>query len=145
MSNQLSLAERLDLVNRLFSRNDLGRDGREAFLRAYPTAPESMRATAAFHVYVDGCEALLDFLADAERFLQNPENELDQGKTFHVLYHLYNWLQFQALLPEGKQSLVNLLGDLKQFVDEDDRDAIRQAAQAIKEVIEADQTPPAFD
>ena len=41
----------------------------------------------------------LQEIAAIERFIRDPTGGLDYGAVSHVVYHLYNWQQFQALLP----------------------------------------------
>ena len=104
-----------------------------------------MQHTGAFHVYVDGCDAALRFLAESERFLRDPSTPIDRGVSYELLYHLYNWHQFQELLPAGRAGLLDLLQELRQFVAEDDREAILKTVENLEEVLEANENPPDFD
>jgi hypothetical protein len=140
-----SRTEHLALAQALFSRADLGADGRAALAKAYPLASDAMVSTAAFHVYVDGCDAALAFLADAERFLRDPSVELDSGVTWELLHHVYNWHQFRALLPDGKPGVLELLAELKQFVAEDDREALLKTVGALEAVLEGSRDHPDFE
>jgi hypothetical protein len=63
-----------------------------------------MVEAAVFHVFRGGVGATLDWLAAAELFLRDPAAGFDHGATWHAVYHLYNWQQFQALLPVGRES-----------------------------------------
>jgi len=118
---------------------------RAALRRKYPLAPDEMIVTAAHHVYVDGPEAVLDFLAEAELAIRDPEHEIGYGPSSDLLYHVYNWLQFRAILPEGTTQVVELLKQLKQAVAEDDRELITSTAQAVEDVLEGSQNYPDFE
>ena len=141
----LNAQQKLALAVALMSRSDRTKDGRRAFQAAYPGADAFMTSTAAHHVYTDGAEALIAFLADAELFLRDPTHQLDYGVTSEVLYHIYNWLQFRELLPDGRTNLIELLAELKQFVTEDDREAIAATAAKIEEAIEGHRDYPQFE
>src|SRR5262245_17526510 len=92
-------SETWSLVEALRGRSDLAHVGRAALVQAFPEAPPAMLDTAAFHLFTDGCGAAAEWLATLERFLRQPDEGLDFGATWHLLYHLYNWLQVEALLP----------------------------------------------
>ena len=99
----------------------------------------------AFHVYVDGRDAALRVLAESERLLRDPSKPIDRGVAYELLYHLYNWHPFQERLPAGKVGLLELLQELRQFVAEDDREAILKTVENLQEVLEANDNPPDFD
>ena len=142
---RLSRDERLELALALVRRTDRDKRGLEAFRRAHPQAPETMIHTATFHLYVDGPDAVVDFLAEAELFLRDPTHEVSLGPTVELLYHVYNWLQFRELLPSSRQDVMELLAELKQFVAEDDRAAIVRTAEELEEALEGNRNPPDFD
>lgn len=102
--------------------------------------------SAAHHVYVDGCEAAIDFVAAAERFLRNPESSEppDYGVTFHLLDHVYNWHMFQQLLPDAKPTLVALLKELNDAVAASDRDGVLRTTAEIEGIILGHQNPPSI-
>ena len=140
-----NLETQLAMVQALFARPNRGSDGRQAFAQAYPQAPDAMIQTAAFHVYVDGCAAAVAFLAEAERFLRDQSEEIGYAETFELLYHIYNWHQFRALLPEGKAEMLTLLAELKQHVADADLGAIAQTVQELEDTLEGSRTPPDFE
>lgn len=141
----LSDAERLDLAMALMGRAHRADDGKRAFQAAYPEAPEGMVRTAAHHVFNDGAPALVAFLADAELFLRDPSHRMHLGITSEVLYHVYNWLQFRELLPDGRRNVLELLAELKQFVAENDRAAIVATATEIEDAFEGSRDSPQFE
>lgn len=140
----LSREQRWELAYALLQRSDAPSDARRAFARKHPTAPQEMIDTATFHVYVDGPEAVLSWLADAELFLRDSNHELCQGVTAHLLYHVYNWHQFQALLPEGKPGVLERLDDLKQLAADGDLDAVQQVVEEIESLLGGHVDSPDF-
>ena len=127
--------ERRALANALMARPQRRRDGRAAIQRAYPAAPEAMAGTAAHHLYGDGVEAAIDLLAAAELMLREPTRDLDDGAVYHLAYHLYNWMQFVALLPHGRHELLDLVAQLKQAVEENDMEFIKHTAELLDDVV----------
>lgn len=142
---KLTLPELLQLANALFERDDVRSDAEKAFCHAYPHAPDSMIQTAVHHVYGDGPEAVIRWLADAELFLRDPDRRLDQGSTFDLLHHVYNWHQFQAMLPLGKAGLLERLDEIIMFADEGSIDALKHTADDIKEMLNGNVDFPDFD
>ena len=141
----LDAQQKLDLAIALMARPRRAEDGRRAFQAAYPEAAPEMIGTAAHHVYNDGAPALIAFLADAELFLRDPSHRLHLGITSEVLYHIYNWLQFRELLPDGRRNVVELLSELKKFVAEDDRAAIVATTEELEEALGGSRNYPQFD
>ncbi len=138
----LTLHQRWELIDSLLQRQDRSKQAEQAFQSAYPNAPSEMIKTAVFHVYVDGIGAALDWLASAELFLRNPEYEIDDGT--HLLYHLYNWQQFKALLPGGVEGMLEALKDLKAAIADEDTQAILEAAEDLEERLGGDLSAPQF-
>jgi hypothetical protein len=101
-----------------------------------------MVETAAFHVFTDGVPAAVAWLAAAERFLRDPGAGLNAAVTCHLLYHLYNWQQFQALLPVGREAVLELLQDAKQFLAEEDPQAVGRVLDHLEDMFSAGLQPP---
>ena len=95
-----------------------------------------------YHVFRDGVGAALDWVAAAERFLRDPVGGLDHGATWHAVYHLYNWQQFQALLPIGREGMLDRLSDLKLFLSENNPKAAAEVVKQLEELIRGDVQPP---
>jgi len=74
-----------------------------------------MITTAMYHIYGDGIDAAPDFIAEAEMFLRDPDE--DWLNTYDLLYNTYNWHMFQALLPEVTQDLLAAVDYLKRSVE----------------------------
>jgi hypothetical protein len=141
----LSEDERLQLALALLARPRRIDDGREALRRRYPQAPDVMIDSATHHVYIDGPGAVVDFLADAELAIRGPDHEHDYGVTFHLLYHVYNWLQFRALLPDARRDMLTLLDQIEQAVSEEDREFLLSSVAAFRSVLEGSRGPPDFE
>ncbi|PZV17578.1 MAG: hypothetical protein DCF22_03465 [Leptolyngbya sp.] len=141
---QLSREQRWEIVKALLQRAEAKTDATQAFRDAYPNAPEEMLRTAVFHTYVDGVGAVLDWLVDLELFLEKPNHRLDLGATFHVLYHLYNWYQFQALLPEGRAGVLERLKEMKELLADGDTNAILATVEELESMFEGSRNYPDF-
>lgn len=134
-----------EFVAALARRLDLADAARTAFQKAYPNAPQSMIDTATFHVAVDGVGAAFDWLAAVERFLREPHLGFDGGATWHLLYHLYNWQQFQNLLPEGRAGMIEWVAQAKQMLAEGDSVAAGEALKQLEAMLQGGLQPPDFE
>jgi hypothetical protein len=134
-----------ELVAALVQRPDLADVVRTALKQAYPEAPPAMIDTATFHVAVDGVYAAIDWLAAVERFLREPSKEIDYGATCHLLYHLYNWQQFQILLPHGRAGMLEWLEEAKFHLSEGDTKAVGVALKQIEEMFKGGLQPPQIE
>jgi hypothetical protein len=134
--------ETWELVEALMDRSDLAKTAAAAFRHAYPDAPDHMIETAVFHVFGDGVGAALEWVAATEKFLRDPSHGLDHGATWHIIYHLYNWQQFQALLPIGREETLSRLEDLKLFLSENNPEAALGVVKQLEEHFRGDVGPP---
>jgi hypothetical protein len=134
--------ERRKLAEALMSRRSRRNEGFAAIRQAFPNAPEEMAHTAAHHLFGDGPEAAIDFLAAAELMIREPSKELDGSATVHLAYHLYNWMQFRALLPEGRQDVLDLVKQLREAVEENDMEFVRATLESLEDVVEGHRTAP---
>lgn len=137
--------EALQLLKALLARPNRIEDAKQAFAKRYPDAPKEMLETATFHVVVDGIGAALDWLASIETFLKNPDRGLDYGVTWHLLHHLYNWQQFEALLPLGKHELAGQLKDIKMFLEESNPDAAKKGIEDLLKCLDGNLASPSFE
>jgi hypothetical protein len=135
--------ETWELVNALLARSNLAATAEAAFRQAYPDAPAQMIDAAVHHVFRDGIGAALDWVAAAERFLRDPSGGVDYGATWHVVYHLYNWQQFEAVLPIGRVGVLERLRDMKLFLEEGDATAAEGVRKQLEELFGGDVAPPA--
>lgn len=141
----LTATERWELAKALMARPDRIRDGQAALRAKYPRAPDAMIHTATFHVYVDGVPAVVDFLAEAELAIREPGHVIGSGAASELLYHVYNWLQFRALLPDGRADLLDLVRQMRQAVEEDDREFIRATLKELEDVVDGTRDLPDVD
>ena len=144
----LSREDKLQLLNWLFSleTSELTALARERLATAFPTAPEEMLRTAEHHLYVDGKDAALNWIAELARFLQSPDAPPpDYGHDWDLLYHLYNWWQFRALLPEGKSQLLALTREARKFIEEGSLDAALTSLKAIEDSLDGNLDCPQID
>ena len=143
-SKSLSREQRWEIVRTLLQRKNLSSEATEAFRRAYPNAPEEMLKTGVFHTYVDGIGAATDWLVDLELFLREPSRELDISTTYHLLYHLYNWYQFHALLPNGRAGVLERLKEIRELVADGEMEAILATVEELESTFEGDRNCPDF-
>jgi hypothetical protein len=134
-----------ELAAALVQRPDLAGAMRDALRQAYTEAPASMIETGTFHVAIDGVDAAVDWLAAVEQFLREPSQGIDYGATWHLLYHLYNWQQFQSLLPHGRAGMLEWLNDAKFHLNEGDTKAACAALKQIEDMIQGGLQPPNFE
>lgn len=137
--------EALQLIDALLARPNAIDDASTAFARRFPDAPKEMIDTATFHVCEDGIDAALVWLASIEKFLQKPDDGLDYGATWHLLHHLYNWQQVEALLPLGKSGIAEHLGDIKTYLDESNPDAAKQTIDHLLKCLSGDLKSPSME
>jgi hypothetical protein len=137
--------ESWELVAALVQRPDLADAVRAALKQAYPEAPPAMIDTATFHLAVDGVDAAIDWLAAVERFLREPGKGLDYAATCHLLYHLFNWQQFQSLLPYGRAGMLEWLEQAKFHLSESDTKAAGVALKQIEEMFQGGLQPPLIE
>lgn len=133
---------RLDLALALLARTNRWRDGLAAMRATYPKAPEASIESATHHLFGDLPGAFVDMLAISELALREPGRELGYGASYHALYHLYNWLQFRALLPEGMQGFHELVKQLEELADDGDLTAIRSTVAELRDRVDATLSPP---
>jgi hypothetical protein len=138
-------AETMELVHSLLQRTNLREAADAAFKKRYPDAPQHMIESATFHVFSDGIGAALEWVAGAEQFLRDPSKGLNSASTYHVLYHLYNWQQLEAILPAGRAGMLEWLDDLKHYLAEGDMEAAERARQQLEEMLQAGLRPPQID
>jgi hypothetical protein len=58
------------------------------------------------------------------------------------VYHLYNWQQFQVLLPIGREGVLERLADLKLFLSEHNPEAAAGVVKQLEELFRGDVQPP---
>ena len=145
--SKLSRDEKLELFQWLFSLecSELHALAQQRLAAAFPTAPKEMLHTAEHHLYVDGKNDALDWVADMASFLRSPDAPPpDLGVAFGLLHHLYNWWQFRDLLPEGKEGLLGIVKEAREFIKEGSPEAALHSLQLIEESLEGNVDFPKF-
>jgi hypothetical protein len=138
--------ESVALMQALLARPEVAAVAAAAFRRAHPNAPDAMINAAVFHVVSEGLQATVDWLASIEQFIRDPATGLDHGAVSHVLYHLYNWQQFQALLPLGRDGLLEQLDDIQHLIEsEDDPKSAVRVVKELRAALDANLTPPSIE
>ena len=64
------------------------------------------------------------------------------GATAHVVYHLYNWKLFEALLPIGRAGILERLSDIKLFLSERDTEAAAGVVRQLEKLFGGSSQPP---
>jgi len=138
-------SEEQTLVDSLLARPDRRADGLAALRSLFPGVADEMLRTAVHHLYGDGVDAAVAWLAGVERTLQSREHELCPGATFEFLYHVYNWLQIQSLLPEGAKSLSEIVAEVSAALASGEVSEARALLDELKERLDGDRTPPQLE
>jgi hypothetical protein len=132
---------RRELALALLNRTDARAVGASILRAEYPNAPGPMIDTAAFHLFDEGSRAVVDFLAELEYCLRE-RKVFFPGYGWEVLYHLYNWLQLQALLPHGMQDVACRIDEIKELIGDGYPDDAQKALGELADVLGAHQAPP---
>jgi hypothetical protein len=130
------------LLDRGANRIELARD---TFRRKYPEATDQMISAAVFHLFTEGIDACVEWLADLERFLADPDHKLCYGISSHLLYHVYNWHQLESLMPHGKTVMHELLDDILESAAENDMESVKRAVTEFKNILEGHDRPPTIE
>jgi len=118
----LSAQDRLELALALLGRPDRRKDGMGVLNRLFPDAPESMKSTAVFHLYSEAPRAAIDFLAEVELSLRDPDPYFSAGMAVDLLYHLYNFIQFGVLVPRGVPDLLEVVAEVRQAIESGEKE-----------------------
>jgi len=135
----------LEIVTALFQRSNIPEQAKESFQKSYQNLPPKMLETAITHVYLDGIRAALEWLVTTELFLRDPNREILSERTYHLLYHLYNWHQFCILLPEGTQKLLEIVEDAKEAISNEDRSTALAAIRDLEKRLQGKLRHPEFE
>ncbi len=112
---------------------------------AYPHAAEDIARSGAFHSYLELPDAVRDLLAWMELCLRQGRHEQHYGLMFDNLYHLYNWLQTESLIPYGREEVFEDLDAIKQYLDADDKAGALKALEELTERFRAGSSPPKIE
>ena len=142
---KLSDEEKLSLAIVVMRRRDARASGLEVLKKRFPSAPQAMLDSAVFHLYSELPRALRDLCAQIELSITKPEGHLHWGVTYEALYHLYNYLQLEALMPGTQQHLLDHVRDLKECLTEKDLEGATRVLEDIENHLGACIPPPDFD
>ena len=142
---ELPEATRLELALACLARGDRRDEAFAMLQRRYPDAPEELLRSAAFHLYWKLPEVLRDTLAQIELALRESDPELHWGVVSDALYHLYNWLQVEALLPWGKQAVWEELEELRELIKADDKDGAMGTLKRLMDQIGGSASEPRIE
>jgi len=134
----------LNLLGALLERPDATKDGEANLRREYPDAPDESVRAFAHHLYRELPHALLGFLGEIERSLEDGGGRIDPGKTWHLLYHLYNLVQLEALMPWCREDLVSEINAAIVALEGDDRKFALNTMIRLRDLSRGEMAPPAL-
>lgn len=137
--------DELELAIALAKRENRYEEGLEKLRQRYPDAPDALLRAAAYHLYGELVGAFISALAQIERTLRGSENGLGEPHVSDSAYHLYNWLQLEALLPWARADFFAELKALKECLSDDDVKGARELLETIFQQFEGSSPPPMPD
>jgi len=143
---KLTDEERLELAVAACRRGSIDRqEAAVSFLRGeYPLAPESMLRALAFHAYFDLPLHAMGLAAQVELSIREKRHRVHMGVTSPLLYNLYNAIQIETVLPEGKQRILDLVKDIEDNLNAQALDLVRKNIEQLKAVLDATEGAPEF-
>ena len=145
--HRLSRNQRLELAAALF-RRPAEHPNPEALAKlrhAFPQASEELLLAGTYHLYTELPGALCDLLAQIELSLRDRDHELHYGFVWEVLYHLYNWLQVQAVVPWGKRDVLDEIREAVSLVKTNDTAGAIGTLERLLEQIGGSSKHPDFE
>lgn len=144
---QMPEEEKLELAVALVRRDEHDRFllGVERLREQYPAAPQKLLGAGAYNLYGHLATAFIEVLAHVELNLRDPENEISEAILFHPTYHLYSWLQIEALLPWAKSDFQDELEYLGEFLGDGDLEGAKQCLSKLMDRFEGSSQPPLPD
>ncbi len=142
--NELPTNRKLELVRSLFERDDLRQIALSRFKEKFPEASENIINSLAFHLYVDGYDALLNLLCELELFLRGDIEDIGYGNVDEIIYHLYNFRLLESIMPENAQDVINDIEEIKDILKEEtpDIEEVLKSLDELQSVIEGHTSPP---
>ncbi len=138
-----TLDEKIELVRSLFARKELRDKAIDRFKTLFPEASDSAVDLLAFHLFVDGHEALLDMLSHLELFIRGDIDDIDSGLSYHVQYHLHNYDLVTELIPYNSEDAVIDIDEMINLAQEDEPDmkGILEMLKTLKDRIQGATRP----
>jgi len=117
-----------------------------AFLsKAFPAAPAEMVRSLAFHIYFDLPVQAMRLAAEVELSLREGQHRVHCGVLSPILYDLYNALQIERLMPEGKQRILDLIGDIEDNLKVDAIDYVKENVAELRRILGGTESAPNFE
>lgn len=127
----LDREERINLALALLRRGEVAAAADWRYARLHPPASAGTRRASVFHLFVDGIDALLAVLADAERFLRGELDEVGCGEVQHALYHLRGYAIAQALLPTPAGEALEEVQEARACLADEDLEGARRTLERL--------------
>ena len=142
--NEVPIDRKLELVHSLFKRGNLRQIALSRFKEKFPNASENIIDSLAFHLYVDGHDALLNLLCELELFLKGDIEDIGYGNVDEIIYHLYNFRLLESIMPETAQGVIDDIEEIKDLLKEETPDikGILKSLDELQELIEGHISPP---
>lgn len=136
--------DKLESVRALFARADASDVAIARFRECFPGVDDEILKTLVFHLYVDGQGAMLDMLWDLEMFLRGEHKSIDYGAVFHVIYHLYNYLLIEKLMPITMQDVIDELQEAQELLKEEspDLEGVAETLERLERLVKGATFPP---
>lgn len=142
--HELNGQARLELATALLARSSQGR-GEEAFVivrSQFPSVADNLARSLAFHAYQEMPDVALSLLAWIELNIREGVHERHAGLDFDLRYHLYNWLQAEALVPYGRQDVFDELAEIRDCLKRNDKKSAAAILDSLIERFETSAHPP---
>jgi len=142
--HELGADARLELAQALIGRgSQVRRDEAFQIVRnQFPAIAEDLARSISFHGYQELPDVAVNLLAWIELNMREGVHERHAGIDFDLRYHLYNWLQAEALVPYGRQDVFEELAEIKDCLSRDDKESAAAIVEALIERFEANVSPP---
>ena len=139
---RLATDQCVELALTLLRRTDMAERGITILRQIFPDAPEEPLNTGAFHLYRELPLALMQLLAEIELSLRDPARLVDHGAVWHVVYHLYNWMQLAALLPWARRDIADEVQEAIKALEGADAEFALRTLQKLARQLEGAVLPP---
>ncbi|MBN1818712.1 MAG: hypothetical protein JW828_15225 [Sedimentisphaerales bacterium] len=145
--NNLSLDEKLALVRSLFERKQVDGQAMDRFASKYPKASKEIIHGLAYHLYIDGHDALLAMLCELELFLQGKIHDISYGWIFEVINHLYNFQLLESLMPEQAQDVIDSITEIESELKDEKPNipSVLSMLRELKDILEGNAEIPSID
>jgi hypothetical protein len=141
--HELTTDSKLEMAESLIRRGNDRRDcGLELLRKENPNLANPVAHAAAFHAYLEFPAAALDLLAWIEQSIREGEHDVHSGLTWNLMYHLYNWLQVEELIPYSASDVVEDLQEATECLRRDDAESAKAIVKALIERFEGGVSPP---